>query len=75
MDRREAIPKLELMRCNSVWHKDFNEALDLAIEALKESQTTHDSFPPQVQIKNCRDCTFHIHPSQIQMTEGESEDE
>lgn len=47
----------------------FEEATE-KVEALANA---YDSFPPQVQIKNCRDCTFHIHPSQIQMTEGESE--
>jgi hypothetical protein len=49
----------------------FEEATE-KVEALADA---YDSFPPQVQIKNCRDCTFHIHPSQIQMTEAESEDE
>lgn len=49
----------------------FEEATE-KIEALADA---YDSFLPQVQIKNCRDCTFHIHPSQIQMADGESEDE
>lgn len=49
----------------------FEEATE-KVEALANA---YDSFPPQVQIKNCRDCTFHIHSSQIQVPDGESEDE
>ena len=49
----------------------FEEATE-KIEALADA---YGSFPPHVQIKNCRDCTFHIHPSQIKMTVGEREDE
>lgn len=49
--------------------------IEEATEKVEALADAYDSFPPQVQIKNCRDCTFHIHPSQIKMTEGESEDE
>lgn len=35
IDRIKAISKLELMRCNSEWNKDFNKALDLAIKVLR----------------------------------------
>lgn len=49
--------------------------IEEATEKIEALADAYDSFPAQVQIKNCRDCTFHIHPSQIQMTEGESEDE
>lgn len=41
--------------------KGFEEATE-AVEALVDA---YDGFPPQVQIKGCRDCTINIYPSQI----------
>ena len=49
--------------------KGFEEATE-QIETLAEA---YDGFPAQVVIKNCRNCTFNIHPSQIQMKEGEGD--
>lgn len=43
--------------------KGFDEATD-KVEALAEA---YDSFPPQVQIKNCRDCTIYVYPSQTKI--------
>lgn len=41
------------------------------VEALAEA---YDGFPAQVTIKNCRDCTFNIHPSQIKIIDIGQED-
>ena len=30
----------------------------------------YDGFPAQVTIKNCRDCTFNIYPSQTRFVEA-----
>lgn len=49
----------------------FEEATE-KVEALANA---YDSFPTQVQIKNCRDCTFHIYSSQVRLADEESEDE
>jgi len=35
----------------------------------------YDGFPAQVTIKNCRDCTFNIYPSQMRMVEAEGSEE
>lgn len=49
--------------------------IEEATEKVEALANAYDSFPPQVLIKSCRDYTFHIHPSQIRMVEGESEGE
>ena len=41
--------------------KGFEEATE-AVEALVDA---YDGFPPQVQIKGCRDCTINVYSSQI----------
>lgn len=42
------------------------------VEALAEA---YDGFPAQVTIKNCRDCTFNIYPSQTKIIDIRQEDE
>lgn len=49
----------------------FEEATQKT-EALTEA---YDGFPVQVQIKNCRGCTFNIYPSQIQIKENGDDEE
>lgn len=43
----------------------FDEAQQ-EVEALAEA---YDGFPAQVTIKNCRDCTINVYPSQTKMFE------
>lgn len=47
----------------------FEEATE-QIEALVEA---YDGFPPQVQIKGCRDCTINIYPSQTKIIDVKDE--
>ena len=42
------------------------------VEALAEAC---DGFPAQITIKNCRDCTFNIYPSQTKIIDIGQEDE
>ena len=43
--------------------RGFEEATE-KVEALVEA---YDGFPPQVQIKACRNCTINIYPSQTKI--------
>lgn len=47
--------------------KGFEEATE-KVDALVEA---YDSFPAQVTIKHCRDCTFNIYPSQMKIEGAE----
>lgn len=52
------------------------EGLDEATEKVEALADAFNDFPPQLQIKNCRDCNITIYPSQtkiIEMTVGEQE--
>lgn len=42
------------------------------VEALADA---YDGFPAQITIKNCRDCTFNIYPSQTKIIDIGQEDE
>ena len=48
----------------------FDEAKE-KIEALAEA---YDGFPTQVTIKNCRDCTINVYPSQTKIIDFRGED-
>ena len=43
--------------------KGFEEATE-KVEVLASA---YDSFPPQVTVRNCRDCVVNIHPSQTKI--------
>jgi len=45
------------------------EGFDEAIEEVEALVDAYDGFPPQVQIKGCRDCTINIYPSQTKFYE------
>lgn len=45
------------------------EGFDEAIAKIETLADAYDGFPPQVQIKNCRDCKINIYPSQIMKIE------
>ena len=47
----------------------FEEATE-QIEALAEA---YDGFPAQVVIRNCRNCTFNVYPSQTKFIETKEE--
>ena len=50
----------------------FEEAQE-KVEALVDS---YDGFPAQVTIKNCRDCTINVYPSQTKfVTYGDDKGE
>lgn len=49
------------------------EGFEEATEQLETLADAYDGFPAQVMIKNCRDCTINIYPSQTKFVEGETE--
>ena len=57
---------------------DTNLKINVETEGMEEAQEqiemladAYDGFPAQVMIKNCRDCTINIYPSQIMNVEKE----
>ena len=51
------------------------EGLEEATEQIELLAEAYDGFPAQVTIKNCRDCTINVYPSQIRNIERRWEDE
>ena len=52
--------------------KGFEEAT----EKVETLASAYDSFPPQVSVRNCRDCVINIHPSQTKIiTVGDEEED
>ena len=51
------------------------EGMEEAQEQLEMLADAYDGFPAQVTIKNCRDCTFNIYPSQTRIVEAEGREE
>ena len=51
------------------------EGIDETTEKMEALVDVMDGFPPQIMIKNCRDCAFNIYPSQTKMVEQTIEDE
>lgn len=49
----------------------FEDATD-RVEALANA---YDGFPAQVNIRNCHDCVFNIHPSQAQFYNAGGDEE
>ena len=47
------------------------EGLEEATEQMEMLADAYDGFPAQVTVKNCRDCTINIYPSQIRTVEAE----
>lgn len=45
------------------------EGIDETTEKMEALVDVMDGFPPQVTIKNCRDCTINIYPSQMKTVE------
>jgi len=51
------------------------EGMEEAQEQIEKLADAYDGFPAQVTIKNCRDCTFNIYPSQTRIVETEGSKE
>ena len=51
------------------------EGMEEATKQVEKLADAYDGFPAQVTIKNCRDCTFNIYPSQMRMVEAEGSEE
>ena len=51
------------------------EGMEEATEQVERLADAYDGFPAQVTIKNCRDCTFNIYPTQMRTVEAEGETE
>jgi hypothetical protein len=47
------------------------EGMKEATEQMEMLADAYDGFPAQVTVKNCRDCTINIYPSQIRTVEAE----
>lgn len=48
------------------------EGMEEAQEQIERLADAYDGFPAQVTIKNCRNCTFNIYPSQMRTVEVEA---
>ena len=68
MDKAD-IQKGERMRNTEVKIRCETEGFDEAQEKVEALASAYDGFPPQVQVKNCRDCTINIYPSQMRIKE------
>ena len=51
------------------------EGMEEATEQMEMLADAYDGFPAQVTVKNCRDCTFNIYPSQTRIVGGEGNEE
>lgn len=51
------------------------EGIEEATEKIEALADAYDCFPAQVQIRGCRNCTFHIHPSQTKIIEMDREED
>lgn len=56
---------------NNLKIKVETEGMEEATEQIEMLADAYDGFPSQVMIKNCRDCTINIYPSQIRNVEAE----
>ena len=50
------------------------EGIEEATEQIEALADAYDGFPAQVTIKNCRDCTINVYPSQIRTVEETKND-
>jgi hypothetical protein len=51
------------------------EGMEEAQEQIEMLADAYDGFPAQVTVKNCRDCTINIYPSQTRFVDGERSEE
>lgn len=62
------------MQTDTVKIKCETEGFEEATEQVEALAEAYDGFPPQVQIKGCRDCTIKIYPSQTKIIEVPSKE-
>ena len=55
--------------------KTSTEGFEDALQEVETLTEAHNGFPAQIEIKNCRDCTFNIYSSQTKIVDIEQEDE
>ena len=63
------------MREDTYRIKVETEDMEEAQEQVEMLADAYDGFPAQVTIKNCRDCTFNIYPTQMRTVEAEGSEE
>ena len=51
------------------------EGFEEAAEEVRTLADAYDGFPAQVVIRNCKDCTINVYPSQIQYADGGRDDQ
>lgn len=62
------------MRENTIKINVETEGFEKTIDQVEQLADAFDGFPAQVVLKNCRDCTFNIFPTQkIVVLRGEQE--
>lgn len=49
------------------------EGFEEAQEQVELLADAYDGFPAQVTIKNCKNCTFNIYPSQTKFVEDDGD--
>lgn len=62
------------MQTDTVKIKCETEGFEEAVEQVEALVEAYDGFPPQVQIKGCRDCTINVYPSQTKIIEPPSKE-
>ena len=55
------------IKCETEGIEEVTEQVEMLAEA-------YDGFPAQVTIKNCRDCTINIYPTQIRSVYEKGDD-
>lgn len=60
---------------NTIKVKCETEGFEEATQQVEALVDAYDGFPPQVQIKNCKNCTINIYPSQTKIVEMRGEDD
>ena len=58
------------MTDNKIMIKCETEGFEEATEEVEALASAYDGFPPQVTVKQCRDCVINIYPSQTKIVEG-----
>jgi hypothetical protein len=61
------------MKAETVKIKCETEGFEEATEEVETLAKAYDSFPSQVQVRNCHDCTINIYPSQTKYVEVKGE--
>lgn len=51
------------------------EGIEEATEEIEALAEAYDGFPAQVTIKNCRNCTINIYPSQTKFVNEKGSEE